>query len=361
MKPGSTDLADAIDKISPEDWCSDNGVDYRMTTGSSGAQLQIRECPRCGGSSWKVFLNAESGLGNCFHGACVGEPGFNIYTFAKAWLRLSPRATTEHIIGYAKTMGWRPKNARRYEKPVIPDEIDLPASVSLGKGNNIEYLEKRGVDGRWAEKFDLRYCESGYFQYINYQNQMSAQEYSDRIIIPIRDFDGKIVTFQGRDVSGKAEKKYLFPPGLPGTGKYLYNANRAKGKVDLVMGEGAFDVMAIEMAFEDFEEIGAIGSFGKSFSASLAESDDQLHQLALLKGAGAKSLTFMWDSENKTIADACDAAEKVLKIIPVVKIAVLPPGCDPNEVTAMEVRVAYAKAVVATKANILKLRMKYRG
>lgn len=357
---GSSELSEAIDQIDVEDYMADQGVDYRITSGSSGVQVNIRECPRCGGTDWKVFLNAETGLGNCFHGSCVGEPGYNLFSFTQHLLSLSARETAQKITEYAKTLGWKPKVKRTRLNFELPTDVKLPDSETLSLANNLDYLEDRGINGRIAERFGLRHCFVGDYDYIDHTGKKRAQDYSDRVIIPIKDFHGKLVTFQGRDMTGKAEKKYLFPPGLPGTGRYLYNAHRAKGRKSLVMGEGVFDVIAIDMAFADHEEIGAIGSFGKSFSASDGDSDDQLGQLALLKQAGAERLTFMWDSEPKTLLDACDAVEKIKRIIPDVRIAELPPGCDPNEATALQVRLAYAKAMVASKSNILKLKMRLK-
>lgn len=352
-----SDLSTAIEQIDIEDWMSHLGVDYRVTVGSSGAQVNIKECPRCGGSRWKVFMNAETGFGNCFHGSCVDEPGFNLFTFTRHQIRGTNGETAKQLVDFAKTQGWRPKAERVRRVIKRPDALDLPAAERLHMGSNVPYLENRGVDGRIAERFDLRMCQQGGYDYKDHEGNDRTQNYSGRIIIPIRDIDGTIVTFQGRDVTGEADKKYLFPPGLPGTGRYLYNAHRAKGKKHLIMGEGAFDVIAIDMAFEGHDEIGAIGSFGKAFTGGEKDAEDQLKQLAALKQAGATSLTFMWDSEPATIRSACNAVEVIRRIIPKVRIAVLPSGCDPNEVSAVQVRAAYVNSIEASRANIFKLRV----
>ena len=64
------DFAELMDSISAEDILEYFGARYKRTTGSHGHQLNVRECPLCGGGNWKVYLNEETGLGNCFHGDC---------------------------------------------------------------------------------------------------------------------------------------------------------------------------------------------------------------------------------------------------------------------------------------------------
>jgi hypothetical protein len=60
------------------------GIRYKRGMGSRGPQLNLQTCPFCGGNKWKVFVNAENGLGNCFHGSC--EKTFNKIGFVRAVL-----------------------------------------------------------------------------------------------------------------------------------------------------------------------------------------------------------------------------------------------------------------------------------
>jgi DNA primase len=98
-----------------------------------------------------------------------------------------------------------------------------------------------------------------------------SKHYNRRVLIPIYDLDGKLVSFQGRDITGTAEKKYLFPPGYArATGEHLYNGHNVIGRPsDVVVGEGAFDVIAIKVAFDadpTLRDVVPVGTFGKHLS-----------------------------------------------------------------------------------------------
>ncbi len=352
-----SELRAAIDQIDIEDWITHLGVDYRPTSGNSGPQLNLRECPRCGGTGWKVFLNSETGLGNCFHGGCVGLPGFSLFSITEHVTGNTQKQVAQDFMLYAKDLGWRPKRPER-PRAAAPTSVQLPDNVSLGLKNNIDYLSQRDIDGSLAQLFDLRMGQ-GKYNYVDWDGKARSQSYEQRVIIPIHDHHGNLVTFQGRDISGTAERKYLFPPMLPGTGRYLFNAHRAKGKSRLVMGEGVFDVISLHRAFSGHEDVGAIGSFGISFSAGKQAQDDQLKSLAHLARSGATEVTIMWDSQPTAVIAACNAVDAILRAVPTVNIALLPEGCDPNEVSPEVVRAAFVRAIPATRSNLLKLRLKY--
>lgn len=358
------ELDEILAEIEPAEILDYEGVDYRVTNGNSGTQLNIRECPRCGGSSWKVYLNEETGLGNCFHGACVGERGYTLFTFVQHLNGMTPRETVHYLKSYLNGRGWRPKTKRAPKAaPETPADISVPSSIALGTNNELAYLKKRGFAGAWQARYQWRYCASGSFDYLDPKTGESKQQrYDGRVIIPVHDFDGKLVTFQGRDTTGGADRKYLFPPGLPGTGRFLYNAHRVRKKVSVILGEGALDVAAIELAIAKakiLDRVGAVGSFGKSLSGSPSRSgQDQYSQLMELKRLGMKELVFMWDGERKTIAAACKEIGRLGFLGVRLRLAILPPNKDPNEVGWREVIKAYKEALVCDRGSLMKLRMK---
>src|SRR6185369_12203076 len=140
--------------------------DYKSTHGSRGRQLNIKECPTCGGDTYKVYVNADTGLGNCFHGSC-GET-FNKFKFIRAHLGTpSNQDVIAHIKEVAREMGWRPKRMSVVEVEEaassgwkLPDSFEIPI-----EGQNLVYLENRGVTAEIAKYFHLRYCHMGWFPY----------------------------------------------------------------------------------------------------------------------------------------------------------------------------------------------------
>jgi DNA primase len=338
----SNDLAEILDNLDMEDYLSWAGIDYKRTMGRSGPQLNLKCCPRCGGSTWKVYLNAETGFGNCFHGDCSGEPGFNKFTFIRNTLQDTNTATIKHLEEYAKEIGWKPK---RVISVATNNDLDvaLPKSLELPfEGRNAQYLEDRGISIEMASYFDLKLCLKGGYKYTQ-NGEEKWQSYNNRIIIPIYDLSGTLVNFQGRDITGLSPRKYLFPPGLPGTGRFLYNGQNAWGAEHVVINEGAFDVIATKMALDtdpSLRRVVPIGTFGKHLSHG---DDGQFSQLMRLKTSGLKKITIMWDSD--AVSDAIKEAEELRANGFEVRVALLP-GKDPNELPKSDVIRAFKMATL---------------
>jgi DNA primase len=348
------ELQEALERIDIESWLDQEGVRYRKARGASGAQLNIKECPRCGNSDYKVYLNADTGLGNCFAGSC--EEKYNKWKFIQSYLGVSAREAVEHIKQVAREMGWQPPKVKSAEVKIDTTALRLPESIPLPiGGRNLKYLDNRNITGVMSGYFNLRFCKKGAFYYTN-EGRNLKQDYSNRIIIPIFDLDGELVSFQGRDITGTAEKKYLFPPGFSSTGTHLYNGHNAIGAEEIVINEGVFDVAATKMALDEEVELRnvvAIGSFGKHLS--YGDDESQLAKLLRLKESGLKRVTFMWDGERQAIKDAVAAAIMVKSCGLVARVAILPNGCDPNEVPAAVVRSAYWKATTIDSMTAAKL------
>lgn len=349
-----------------EDLFDHIGVDYRRTSGSRGPQFNIRECPACGGESWKVYLSVDTGYGNCFHGSC--ETSFNLWTFAKAHLDTQDsKAVGQLFDEIAKLGGWKPKpRAPKPVAPVITGALNLPLSIPSGAAG-IPYLNDRGISIRHQQEFGLRWCKDGAFKYQDEAGNPRMMPFSGRVIIPIADLDGNLVTFQGRDITGTADPKYLFPPRLPSTARFLYNGNRAYAEQwsHIVMCEGALDVIAAQAAIDGDRSmvgIGAVGSFGKKLTLDTTPGmETQLQAVLKLKSSGLKIITILWDGEKSAVKSAVVAAERLAGYGVTVRIGFLPKGKDPNEVAPEVVlhAIRNAKPFSRSLAAKIKLRNPY--
>lgn len=354
------DIQELLETIDMEMWLDREGVDYRVTRGSRGVQLNVRECPVCGTAKWKVYLNQDNGLGNCFSGDC--EAKFNKWSFIKAQLGTPPAGQViEHLKQVAKEQGWRP--VRKVELAVnMATELKMPESIALPhKGRNLKYLDNRNINAELASYFHLRFCQRGHFDYLDVEGRPRKQDYSNRVIIPIFNLDGDLVSYQGRDITGTADRKYLFPPGFASTGSIIYNGHNAHGAEDIVIGEGAFDVMATKFALDgqaELRRVVAVGSFGKHLSHG--DENSQLAKLLKLRDGGLKRVTFMWDGEDRAIQDAIEAALLVRQFGLTARIAVLPKDKDPNEVPPQVVRDAFWKAVVVDRSVAARMKLARR-
>lgn len=316
---------------------------YKASRGSSGMQLNLQRCPHCGDSRWRTYMNTETGLGNCF----VCDEGLNKLKFIKAHFDVEYKDAYRIAADVMREQGWRPK--RVIPAAVTAETVKLPYSyeLPLEDGANLVYLENRGVDETLTRYFGLRWCEIGWWEFTDEEGKRARQNFDNRVIIPVHDLDGELVTFQGRDLSGTSPRKYLFPKALPGTGRFLYNGQNVQLTSEVVMGEGAFDVIATKKALDEEVELRhvvPVGSFGKHLSYGSLDGNDQLGRFLKLKANGLKRVTIMWDGEEKALLSALNAAKLLVGIGLVARIALLPPDKDPNEVLPEVVRRAYWQA-----------------
>lgn len=356
-----TDLGEALDALDIGEWLDSQAIDYRENRGSRGMQLNIKECPVCGNASWKVYLNAETGLGNCFAGDHPPGENFNKWKFIRACTSdVSTAAVIESVKLFSESRGWRPKRVKS-EKVNEKVEWEMPAHLPLPiKGRNLKYLENRGVDLELATYFHLGYCASGYFRYKVY-GDWRFMDFSKRILIPIYDLDGKLKTFQGRDITGTHERKYLFPPGLAATGALLYNGHNVKDTHRVVVGEGAFDVIAIKRAMDEdpaLRDVVPVGTFGKHLSHG--PGDTQQMRFLDLRNRGVSDVTLMWDGEVRATDDAVQAGLVLTQLGFQVRVAMLPPMRDPNEVVPSVVRRAFYEAIPLTRLGAAKIMLRRR-
>lgn len=362
------ELDELLATVDVIDYLDYEAITWKRTHGSSGSQANIKECPKCGGSDWKVYLNVETGLGNCFHGSC--STGFNKWSFIKAHVGTDDaRAVIDHLKEYARKVGWRPARKTAAAVEIETPTIKLPASFPLPTedGRNLMYLETRGIPSALAQYFSLRYCEDAWWNFTREDGKRGGQNFGGRVLIPVFDLDGKIVTFQGRAIAKEADPKYLFPAGLPASGRFLFNAHNALRVRTVVLNEGAFDVAATKIAIDEdsgLRHIVPIGSFGKHLSGDIQfmSADDQLGRFLQLMRQGLQEVIIMWDGEKQALLDALDAGEKLIRLGLHVKIALLPRGKDPNEVHPQIVREAIyaAKELTVSRAIQWRLRNPYR-
>lgn len=332
-------------------------IPYRRSRGVNGLQLNIKTCPACDDNRYRTYFGIDTGRGNCF----VCGRGFNKVSFIYEYKDRIWPDTLRFCSDLLKDQGWRPK--RKSFTSIEPGEIKLPNSLPLplSTGENLKYLVNRGFDDDITRYLQLRWCRFGIYDYVDEDGKKKTQDFSNRIIIPVCDIHGSLKTFQGRDITGKSDRKYLFPKMLPGTGRYLYNGHNVLATDHVVMGEGVFDVAAIKLALDrdvSLRHVVPIGSFGKHLSYGATDGNDQLGQFIALKNRGVKTVTIMWDGERAALTAALSAAKLLAGIGLQARIALLPANRDPNEVTSNVVLDAFFKAQIWSSSLDIKLRLR---
>lgn len=354
------DLEELQEAVLIEDVLEQEGLDYRITHGSRGEQINLRECPFCGGDDWKVYVNRDSGLGNCFHGSC--QETFNLIKFTKRVIEnRGGRGVVNYLQKLAAGLGWRPGRRERVDVETFDaDDWSLPDNIALPdrNGNNLVYLTKRGVDDATTRWFDLRYCHDGWFNYTKPDGSHGGIYFGRRVIFPVYDLDGTLTTFQGRDITGESDRKYLFPARLPGTSRFLYNGYRAFRKRRVVLCEGAMDVIGAHVALAEPEpDVGVVGSFGMHLSGG-QDGEDQISRLLELKRQGLEEVTIMWDGETGAYKAAVKAARKITQLGIAARVAVLPAGEDPGSAMSRDIVAAFRDAKPAQGASALSMALK---
>lgn len=352
---------DVLNDLDVEQLVSFEGYDYRISNGNSGVQLNVKTCPHCRREDYKVYLNAETGLGNCF--GCSFT--FNKYKFIKASRGFGNHGDLmRYVTGIAPSVSYKPKIHPDAYK--LNTDWKLPINMKLELDEDLPpYLLDRNIDGKLAKRFDLRHCRFGFYKYEDFANKERFVDFSNRILIPVYNTEGELVTFQGRDTTGISERKYLFPNMLPGTARYIYNAHYAidNGFTKVVLNEGAFDVFATTRALESdirYKEYTACGTFGKHLSVSLTNvnSTDQLTDLYKLKEAGVEEFIILWDGEPEAIKAALEAAIGLNGLGFNFTVATLSDGLDPDEAGTEKVLKAIENRTKPSKFDLMRMRLK---
>lgn len=341
-----------LDSIDVETYLDREGIDYKASYGTRGLQLNLRECPTCGEGGNKTYINAETGLGNCFHGACNKK--FNRFWLLQAVSGLTGAAFASYVKDVAAQQSWMPK---KVHAPLVRAELKLPSKTHKLpiQGCNLQYLKDRGITLDTCIDFDLQFSE-GWWTYKLGDGTEKFVSFKDRVIVPIYDLAGQMVSFQGRDITGEQLPKYLFPVGFAVAGSHLYNANAfVDGETThLVVGEGAFDAFSIHQALvgTGLQHVLPVATFGMHLSGG---PDGQVEKFKLLQARGLKTVTFLWDGEAKAVKAAVKAGLELRGLGLTVRVALLPDGKDPNEVPPRQVLVAIAGAVTLTPLTAIKL------
>jgi DNA primase len=324
------ELQAALDKVDVEQYLDQEGVAYSHSYGTRGLQLNLHECPACGGGGRKTYVNAETGLGNCFHGDCSIK--FNKFKLIQKVSGLTGRDLDSHIAALAEDQGWMPKRARAEIKR---GNLELPSKLrpSPEGERHLRYLADRGVTEDSARWFQLTYCQGGWWNYKLDTGEEKWVSYDKRVVIPITDLAGTMVSFQGRDVVGDRLPKYLFPTGFAVAGSHLYNGqNFVDGThTHAIVGEGAFDTIAIHQALAGHascKSMISLATFGMHLSSG---PDGQISKFLTLKERGLQTVTMMWDGEGRAMAGAVKAGLQLTELGFKVQIAQLPAGYDPAQ------------------------------
>lgn len=324
----------------------------------------------------------ESGTWRCF-GQC--NEGGDIFKFVMkrdgldfkdAMQKLALRAGVE-IKEYQRES---PQQKEAYEnlRKLLEDAIIYYRTQLFANKDILTYLrEKRGLTDATIETFGLGFAPSGYDNALKYftQRGYSQQDLIDsglltvresdsqapnsesrvydkfrnRIMIPIRDENGKMAGFGARIVDPNDVPKFLNSPETPifSKGRILYGLDRARKPIraadQAVIVEGYLDVIALHQA--GYENV--VSPMGTALTEDqlrllkkstrrivLALDPDAAGQKAVLRGLDAARSAM--DREGELGFDARGLLKNEARLQADLRVATMPDDLDPDEIVARD-------------------------
>ena len=222
-----------------------------------------------------------------------------------------------------------------------------------------EYLRRREFSPETTAAFGLGYAQPGWESFLNrarkkgYPEELLAEaglvirrekgggcydRFRDRLIVPVRDVRGRPIAFGGR-VLDDSLPKYINSPQTPlfHKGSVLFGLDRARAPIgeagEAIIGEGYFDVIRAHQ--EGVENM--VCSQGTAFTEVQAQ---------VLKRYTDR-VVVAFDSDQAGTAAALKGLAVFLEKNFEVRIALLPPGEDPDSFIRRHSAAAFRKLVAA--------------
>jgi len=325
----------------------------------------------------------ETGTWRCF-GQC--NEGGDIFKFVmkregldfkEALQKLAARAGVE-----LKDLRQRetPEQKEAYEnlRKLLEDAVIYYRSQLFANNNILDYLRQaRGLNDSTIETFGLGYAPAGYDNLINHftpkgyseqdlidsgllsvresESQVSGLQsrsfdrFRNRIMIPIRDEQGRMAGFGARIVDPNDVPKFLNSPETPifSKGRLLYGLDRARKPIrsadQTVIVEGYLDVIALHQA--GYENV--VSPMGTALTEDqmrllkrftrrivLALDPDAAGQKAVLRGLDAARSAM--DKEGELGFDARGLLRNESRLQADLRVATMPDDLDPDEIVARD-------------------------
>ncbi|MFN8411211.1 MAG: DNA primase [Anaerolineales bacterium] len=324
----------------------------------------------------------ESGTWRCF-GQC--NEGGDIFKFVMkregldfkdAMKKLALRAGVE-VQEYQRETPQQ-KEAFEHLRKLLEDAVVFYRSQLFNNPAILSYLrEKRGLTDATIETFGLGYAPSGYDNALKHftqrgysqqdlidsglltvresESQAATSEarvydkFRNRIMIPIRDENGKMSGFGARIVDPNDVPKFLNSPETPifSKGRLLYGLDRARKPIRVadqaVIVEGYLDVIALHQA--GYENV--VSPMGTALTEDqlrllkkstkrivLALDPDAAGQKAVLRGLDAARSAM--DREGEFGFDARGLLKNEARLQADLRVASMPDDLDPDEIVARD-------------------------
>ena len=302
-------------------------------------------CPFHDDSNPSLTISSAKGFYHCFscgaHGTALGFlMDYEHLGFVEAIESLSSDLGID--IPYEKNSKPPKRNNDLF---VLMDKIQEHYQNNLKNNKKaIDYLKKRGINGKTAKRFNIGYAPHGWQNILDHFGQSNSEikqllslgliikkdnnehydRFRNRIIFPIRDNRGRFIGFGGR-ILNQDQPKYLNSPETPlfHKGKELYGLYECQQAIrnikKIVVVEGYMDVIGLAQHGVNY----AVASMG---TATTADHFTRLFRLT-------DFICFCFDGDQAGLDAAWRALENALPHIREgrqIKFVFLPNGEDPD-------------------------------
>jgi DNA primase len=357
-------------RIDIVDLVSESGVKLRKT-----GKNYTGFCPFHANKHTPAFVVwPETGTWRCF-GEC--NEGGDIFKFVmkkegidfrEALTRLAARAGVE-LPAYKPE---KPEQKEAYDhlRKLLEDALIFYRTQLFNHADVLDYLrQKRGLTDATIETFGLGYAPQSFDNALRHFTQRGYTEqdlldagllseredgkrfdrFRHRIMIPIRDENGRMAGFGARIVDPNDVPKFLNSPETPifSKGRLLYGLDRARKPIrtadQAVIVEGYLDVIALHQA--GYENV--VSPMGTALTEDqlrllkrftrkivLALDPDTAGQKAVLRGLEAARQAM--DREGELGFDARGLLRNEARLQADLRVASMPDGLDPDEIVARD-------------------------
>lgn len=279
-------------------FCQENQVQFFLSGKNVRPGWVHIRCPLCGDHSNHGGFNPEDGSYACWR--CKGTHPVSLIAKLLHIPKIEAQKVWNDYDG-----GVLVRRALNKEKTDRPSSIVPPGSEL--SSHHKEYLMKRGFRPTVAiQEHNLLgtgpVCE------------WQGSDFRLRIIIPIYDINGRLVNFQGRDITGKQELRYKGCPvdkAVLHHKHLLYGAHKAASAKRIIVVEGVFDQWRLGT--------GSVCTFGTSLT--------QQQVLALSRWP---EIIFLFDPEPEAQARAREYAVQLAALGRSVELANTDFGVGPD-------------------------------
>ena len=305
----------------------------------------VNPCPLCGSNKGKFYINVGDGpkRGSWLSHCCHDEGGPLKLVMAVEQLSEIEARALIRLEAAERPLFVQAQLPQEAPKPLCDalPEPSWPAveSMSIMVGRQRRLLSDRLLTQPVIDRWGLKVTGSE----TTYGGER-RWDLDHRLVLPVLDQDGQLLSWQARDLTGSKSKKYVFPANAAATNTLLGWQRGVTGSLGfLLIVEGFFHKVAWDR-LGGAMAAATVASFGKKLTHA---------QIELLIASPAKDVLLGWDLD--AIPEMCALAVKLYGRKRVWFVPSLADGRDHDQATPDELLQLMAGRQQATPALIAQL------